>query len=184
MGGLCNPEVDGPKGRRPGGSLARTNQGCIGSAPAQGSPGTGQITVGVGALPIRPVVLSRGGLAGKLLYGVLIRIGRKCSITRKSLLRRGLLIHPGVDLRWYRCCDTPQDIGAVSKLLQTAVVAHQSGRRAAPKTIISQNCRASGLVQQPIPPGIQLFMSLPPTGPILTPMGGRGRQGVGDVGAG
>ena len=132
----------------------RTNQGCIGSAPAQGSPRTRQSTFGADALPIRPVVLSRGSLAGKLLYGVLIRIGQKCSITRKSLLRRGLLIHPGVDLRWYRCCDTPQDIGAVSKLLQTAVVAHQSGRRAAPKTIISQNCRASGLVQQPLPPMI------------------------------
>ena len=54
-----------------------TNQGCIGSAPAQGSPGRGK--------PRGPVhcrygllYLSRGGLEWQLLSGVLIRMRRKC----------------------------------------------------------------------------------------------------------
>jgi hypothetical protein len=60
------------------------------------------------------------GLAGQLLYGVLIRIGGKCFIARKLL--QGRELHERICRRFvpglvkYGCFGpTPQDVGVVTK---------------------------------------------------------------------
>ncbi len=59
------------------------------------------------------------GLAGQLLFGVLIRIGGKCFIARKLLQGRELHERICADLNGlvkYGCFGpTPQDVGVVTK---------------------------------------------------------------------